>query len=58
MMWPDGSNKQLRSGVSELIFSPGHVPFESPYRTPRLVVGRTRVLSDVRHKDFRRMEGG
>ena len=59
MMWPDGSDKKLKSGASEL-FSPGQVPlpYGSPYGTPRLVVGRTGVLGDVRHEELRRLEGG
>ena len=56
-MWPDGSDKQLRSGASEL-FSPGQVPLESPYETPRLVIGRSGVVGDVGYKDLWRLEGG
>ena len=48
MMWPDGSDKKLRSGASEP-FSPGQVPLESLYEAPRLVVGGTGVLGDVGH---------
>ena len=56
MMWPNRSDKQLRGGASEL-FSPGQVPLESPYGTPRLVVGGTGVLGDVGHENLRRLEG-
>ena len=57
MMWPDGSDKQLRSGASEL-FSPGKAPLESSYGTPRLVINGTGVLSDVGHEDLWWLEGG
>ena len=56
-MRPDGSDKQLISGASEL-FSPGKVPLKSSYGAPSLVIGRTEVLSDVGHEDLQRMEGG
>ena len=56
MMRPDSSDKQLISGASE--FSRGQVPLNSFYGAPKLVIGGTRVLSDVGHKDLRRMEGG
>ena len=55
-MRPDGSDKQLRSGTSEL-FSPGQVPLKSSYGAPGHVIGGTGVLSDVRHEDLRRLEG-
>ena len=57
MMWPDSSDKQLRSGASEL-FSPGEVPHENPYGKLRLVVNSTGVLGDVEYKDLRSLEGG
>ena len=56
-MRPDSSDKQLRSGTSEL-FSPGQVPLKSSYGEPGLVIGGTGVLSDVGHEDLQRMEGG
>ena len=56
-MRPDSSDKQLISVASEL-FSPGQVPLKSSYRAPGLAIGGTGVLSDVRHEDRRRMEGG
>ena len=57
MMRPDGSDKQLRSGTSEL-FSPGQVPLKCSHRAPGLVIGGTGVLSDVGHEDLRGMKGG
>ena len=57
MMRPDSSDKQLRSGASEL-FSPGQVPLKSSYRAPNLVIGGIGVHSDVGHEELWRMEGG
>ena len=50
-MRPDGSDKQLRSGTSEL-FSPGQVPLKCSHRAPGLVIGGTGVLSNVEHEDL------